>query len=159
VSNHQELSHVVLIPIPFSLCDMGGDCSHASCWVGEAGVGSSFIGFGVRGVLMLTRVLPVAVVGEVIAGAVGTERRHRSLPARVMAFFSLGMAFFSLGMAFFSLGTALFSEGSKEDVLELVTDGLAWSCAGGDPMPISGTSAVYEPNHFVKMLRDTVLKW
>ena len=129
MSNHQELSHVVLIPIPFSLCDMGVDCSHASCWVGEAGVGSSFIGFGGRGVLMLTRVLPVSVVGEVIAGAVGTERRHQSLPARVMAFFFIGMA--------------LFSEGSQEDVLELVTDGLAWSGAGGDPMPISGTSAVY----------------
>ena len=79
---------------------------------------------------VLTRVFPVSVVDEVIAGAGRTERRHRSLPARVMAYFSIGMA--------------LFSEGSYEDVLELMTDGLAWSCAGGDPMPIPSKSAIFQ---------------
>ena len=62
---------------------------------------------------LLTRVFPPEVVDEVIAAAGRTEQRHRSLPARVMAYFAVGMA--------------LHSEGSYEDVLGLLTDGLAWS--------------------------------
>jgi hypothetical protein len=52
---------------------------------------------------VLTPVFPPALVDEVIAEAGGTEQRHRVLPARVMAYFSIGMA--------------LYSEGSYEDVL------------------------------------------
>jgi len=42
-----------------------------------------------------------------------TEKRRRSLPARSMAYFAMGMA--------------LHSEGSYEDVLALISDGLAWA--------------------------------
>ncbi|WP_173401526.1 transposase domain-containing protein, partial [Arthrobacter sp. H5] len=62
---------------------------------------------------LLTRVFPAGVVDEVIAAAGRTEVRNRALPARVMAYFSIGMA--------------LHSEGSYEDVFEQLTDGLSWS--------------------------------
>ena len=62
---------------------------------------------------LLTRVFPPALVDEVIADAGRTEQRRRSLPARVVAYFAIGMA--------------LFSEGSYEDVFAQLTDGLSWS--------------------------------
>ena len=58
---------------------------------------------------VLTRVFPPALVDEVIAGAGRTEQRNRSLPARVMAYFAIGMA--------------MHSEGSYADVLSQLTDG------------------------------------
>ena len=71
---------------------------------------------------VLTRVFPPALVDEVIAEVGRTEQRHRSLPARVMAYFSIGMA--------------LYSEGSYEDVLAQLTDGLSWA---------SGWTEIYTP--------------
>ena len=71
---------------------------------------------------VLTRVFPPGLVDEVIAGAGRTEQRHRSLPARVMAYFSIGMA--------------LYSQGSYEDVLAQLTDGLSW---------VSGWQEEYRP--------------
>jgi hypothetical protein len=71
---------------------------------------------------VLTRVFPPDLVDEVIAAAGRTEQRHRSLPARVMAYFSIGMA--------------LYSEGSYEDVLAQLTDGLSW---------VSGWQETYSP--------------
>ncbi len=71
---------------------------------------------------VLTRVFPPELVDEVIAEVGRTEQRHRSLPARVMAYFSIGMA--------------LYSEGSYEDVLAQLTDGLSWA---------SGWSEMYSP--------------
>jgi hypothetical protein len=68
---------------------------------------------------VLTRVFPPWLVDEVIAASGRTEQRSRSLPARVMAYFSIGMA--------------LYSEGSYEDVLGQLTDGLAWASGGTDP--------------------------
>src|SRR3954447_12553265 len=70
---------------------------------------------------VLTRTFPPAVVDEVIADAGRTEQRHRSLPARTMAYFSIGMA--------------LHSEGAYEDVLAQLTDGLSLGVgmAGGVP--------------------------
>src|SRR5665647_3412819 len=62
---------------------------------------------------VLTRVFPPGLVDEVIAQVGRTEQRHRSLPARVMAYFSIGMA--------------LYSEGSYQDVLAQLTDGLSWA--------------------------------
>ena len=56
---------------------------------------------------------PPGLVDEVIAEAGRTQVRSRSLPARVMAYFAIGMA--------------LYSEGSYEDVLGQLTDGLAWA--------------------------------
>ncbi|WP_169516547.1 transposase domain-containing protein, partial [Gulosibacter molinativorax] len=60
---------------------------------------------------VLTRVFPPGVVDDVIAETGRTEQRHRSLPARVMAYFSIGMA--------------LYSEGSYEDIWSQLTDGLS----------------------------------
>jgi Insertion element 4 transposase N-terminal/Transposase DDE domain len=78
---------------------------------------------------VLTRTFPPGLVDEVIAGCGRTEQRHRSLPARVMAYFVVGMA--------------LHSEGSYEDVLGLLTDGLAWS-SGGDPVRLPSKSAIFQ---------------
>ena len=62
---------------------------------------------------VLTRAFPPDVVDEVIAEAGAKEQRHRSLPAWVMAYYSMGMA--------------LYADGSYVDVLSLLTDGLSWS--------------------------------
>ena len=74
----------------------------AACWTAEARVGSSFVGSGVGG-----------CVDGVIADAGAKEQRHRSLPAWVMAYYSMGMA--------------LYADGSYVDVLSLLTDGLSWA--------------------------------
>jgi hypothetical protein len=78
---------------------------------------------------VLTRTFPPALVDEVIAGVGRTEQRNRSLPARVMAYFSIGMA--------------LHSEGSYEDVLALLTDGLAW-VSGEEPVKLPSKSAIFQ---------------
>jgi Insertion element 4 transposase N-terminal/Transposase DDE domain len=62
---------------------------------------------------LLTKVFPAEVVDAVIAQCGRTEKRRRSLPARSMAYFAMGMA--------------LHSEGSYQDVLALISDGLAWA--------------------------------
>jgi hypothetical protein len=79
---------------------------------------------------LLTRVFPPGVVDEVIAQTGRKEQRHRSLPARVMAYFALGLA--------------LHSEGSYEDVLALMTDGLAWSLPGAEPVKLPSKSAIFQ---------------
>ena len=59
-----------------------------------------------------------------------TDReRNRSLPARSMAYFSIGMA--------------LHSEGSYEDVLALLTDGLSWT-SGEEPIVLPSKSAIFQ---------------
>jgi Insertion element 4 transposase N-terminal/Transposase DDE domain len=78
---------------------------------------------------VLTRVFPPGLVDEVIAGAGRRERRHRSLPARVMVYFSIGMA--------------LHSEGSYEDILGLLSDGLSW-VSGGEPVRLPTKSAIFQ---------------
>jgi len=80
---------------------------------------------------LLTRVFPAGVVDEVIAGCGRTEQRHRSLPARTVAYFALGMA--------------LHSEGSYEDVMGLLTDGLAWAEQGSSgPVKLPSKSAIFQ---------------
>jgi hypothetical protein len=79
---------------------------------------------------LLTRVFPPELVDEVIAESGRTEQRHRSLPARVMAYFAVGMA--------------LHSEGSYEDVLGLLTDGLAWSLPDAEPVRLPSKSAIFQ---------------
>ena len=78
---------------------------------------------------VLTRTFPPALVDEVIAEAGRTEQRHRSLPARVMAYFSIGMA--------------LHAEGAYEDVLALLTDGLSWS-SGAAPVVLPSKSGIFQ---------------
>jgi hypothetical protein len=62
---------------------------------------------------VLTKVFPPEVVDTVIAACGRTEQRRRSLPARSMAYFAMGMA--------------MHADGSYEDVLALISDGLSWS--------------------------------
>jgi len=77
---------------------------------------------------LLAKVFPGEVVDEVIAACGRTELRRRSLPARSMAYFAIGMA--------------LHSDGSYEDVLGLITDGLAWADRGDDERPLASKAAV-----------------
>ena len=79
---------------------------------------------------VLTRVFPPALVDEVIAGVGRTEQRHRSLPARVMAYFAIGMA--------------LYSEGSYEDVLAQLTDGLSWASGWTETFSPPSKSAIFQ---------------
>jgi hypothetical protein len=71
---------------------------------------------------LLTKVFPSGVVGPAIVDTGRTERRNRSLPARVTAYFAIGMV--------------LYSESSDDYVLAQLTDGLSWS---------SGWSEVWSP--------------
>jgi len=79
---------------------------------------------------VLTRVFPPDLVDEVIAEVGRTELRHRSLPARVMAYFSIGMA--------------LYSEGSYEDVLAQLTDGLSWASGWRESYRPPSKSAIFQ---------------
>ncbi len=79
---------------------------------------------------VLTRVFPPELVDEVIAQVGRTEQRHRSLPARVMAYFAIGMA--------------LYSEGSYEDVLSQLTDGLAWASGWQEQFTPPSKSAIFQ---------------
>jgi hypothetical protein len=79
---------------------------------------------------VLTRVFPADLVDEVIASTGRREQRHRSLPARVMAYFSIGMA--------------LYSEGSYEDVLAQLTDGLSWASGWQESYSPPSKSAIFQ---------------
>ncbi len=79
---------------------------------------------------VLTRVFPPELVDEVIASAGRTEQRHGSLPARVMAYFCIGMA--------------LYSEGSYEDVLSQLTDGLSWASGWQESHTPPSKSAIFQ---------------
>ena len=79
---------------------------------------------------VLTRVFPPGLVDEVIAEAGRTQVRHRALPARVMAYFAIGMA--------------LYSEGSYEDVLSQLTDGLSWVSGWDEEHRLPGKSAIFQ---------------
>ena len=77
---------------------------------------------------LLMGVFAPEVVDAVIGECGRTEQRRRSLPARSMAYFSIGMA--------------LHSEGSYEDVLALITDGLAWADRGEGPVRLANKAAI-----------------
>lgn len=79
---------------------------------------------------LLTRVFPPAVVDEVIAGVGRVQVRHRSLPARVMAYFAIGMA--------------LYADSSYEEVLSALTDGLSWSSGWSQEYPLPTKSAIFQ---------------
>ncbi|MGH8997726.1 MAG: IS4 family transposase [Acidimicrobiales bacterium] len=79
---------------------------------------------------LLTKVFPPDLVDEVIADVGRTEQRNRSLPARVMAYFAIGMA--------------LYAEGSYEDVLAQLTDGLSWSSGWEESWSPPSKSAIFQ---------------
>ena len=74
------------------------------------------------------KVFPAEVVDAVIAECGRTEQRRRSLPARSMAYFAMGMA--------------LHSEGSYEDVLALISDGIAWAHREEGSGRLAGKAAI-----------------
>lgn len=73
---------------------------------------------------------PQTLVDEVIEAAGRREQRSRSLPARVMAYFAIGMA--------------LHSEGSYEDVLSQVSDGLSWGSGWSKGYRVPSKSAIFQ---------------
>lgn len=79
------------------------------------------------GVLM--KVFPPEVVDAVIAECGRTEQRRRSLPARSMAYFAMGMA--------------MHSEGSYEDVLALISDGLSWADRSDGSARLASKPAIF----------------
>ena len=79
---------------------------------------------------VLTRVFPPGLVDEVIAAVGRTEQRNRVLPARVMAYFAVGMA--------------LYSDGSYEDVLAQLSDGLAWASGWREEFQAPSKSAIFQ---------------
>jgi len=79
---------------------------------------------------LLTRVFPPGVVDEVIAECGRTELRNRSLPARTMAYFAVGLA--------------LHSDSSYEDVLGLMTDGLSWAGSSSALVKLPSKSAIFQ---------------
>ena len=79
---------------------------------------------------VLTRVFPPELVDEVVAETGRTQQRHRALPARVMTYFAIGMA--------------LFSDGSYEDVLGQMTDGLSWASGWAEAYPMPSKSAIFQ---------------
>lgn len=79
---------------------------------------------------LLTKVFPPDLVDEVIATERRTEQRHRSLPARVVAYFAIAMA--------------LYNDGSYDDVLAQLTDGLSWSSGWQETFTLPSKSAVFQ---------------
>lgn len=79
---------------------------------------------------LLTRVFPAEVIDEVIAQAGRTEQRHRALPARVMAYFSIGMA--------------LYAQESYEDVFAALTDGLSWTSGWSQSWTMPSKSGIFQ---------------
>ncbi len=76
----------------------------------------------------MTRVFSPEVVDEVIAGCGRTEKRRRSLPARTVAYFAMGMA--------------LHSDGAYEDVLALICDWLARADRQDGPVRLANKAAI-----------------
>jgi hypothetical protein len=79
---------------------------------------------------LLTRVFPPDLVDEVIAAAGRTEQRRRALPARSMAYFAIGMG--------------LYSQGSYEDVMAQLTDGLSWSTGWDEVYVAPSKSGIFQ---------------
>lgn len=79
---------------------------------------------------VLTRVFPPEVVDEVIAECGRAEQRHRVLPARVMAYFAIALA--------------LDANGSYEEVMSQLTDGLAWSSGWAEEYAPPSKSAIFQ---------------
>ena len=79
---------------------------------------------------LLAQVFPPDLVDEVIAACGRTEKRNRSLSARTMAYFAMGLA--------------LHSEGSYRDVVGLMTDGLAWADPSAGSVKVPSASAIFQ---------------
>jgi hypothetical protein len=92
---------------------------------------------------VLTLVFSPDLVDEVIAGTGRAEQRHRALPARVMAYFAIGMA--------------PSAEGSSEDVLSQLADGLAWSSGWEESYRLPSKSAILQAGRRMVAVDGTCL--
>ena len=79
---------------------------------------------------LLARTFPPDVVDEVIALSGRTQLRVRSLPARVVAYFVIGMA--------------MFADGSYDDVFASLTDGLSWLSSWRESWKAPSGSAIFQ---------------
>ena len=79
---------------------------------------------------VLERVFSRAFVDGVIAECGRREQRVRALPARVVAYFCLGLA--------------LWSDGSYEDVLGMVSSGLLWADGEDGPAQMASKVALFK---------------
>jgi hypothetical protein len=77
---------------------------------------------------LLMKVFPPDVVDAVIAEGGRTQQRRRSLPAQAVAYFAMGMA--------------LFPDGSYEDVLALISDGIAWAYREDTAVHLANKAAI-----------------
>jgi hypothetical protein len=77
---------------------------------------------------LVAKVFPPEAVDAVVAECGRVEQRRRALPARSVAYFAIGMA--------------LHSDGSYEDVLALMTDGLAWAQRVEAPARLATKAAI-----------------
>ena len=73
---------------------------------------------------------PPELVDEVVAAAGRAERRHRLLPARVVVYYVLAMA--------------LFAEGSYEEVMRQLVEGLAWESGWRQAWEVPSKVAIYK---------------
>ena len=79
---------------------------------------------------VLEKAFSRALVDEVVEACGRKEQRVRALPARVMAYFCLGLA--------------LWSDGSYEDVLGMVSSGLVWAQGGDGPPQMASKVALFK---------------
>ena len=77
---------------------------------------------------LVAKVFPPEVVDAAVVECGRVEQRRRALPARSVAYFAMGMA--------------LHSDGSYEDVLALMTDGLAWAQRQEAPARLATKAAI-----------------
>ena len=77
---------------------------------------------------VLAKVFPPEVVDAAVSDCGRVEQRSRLLPARAVAYFAMGMA--------------LHADGSYEDVLACMTDGLAWAQRADVPARLATKAAI-----------------
>ncbi len=77
---------------------------------------------------VLAKVFPAEVIDAAVADCGRVEQRSRALPARAVAYFAMGMA--------------LHADGSYEDVLACMTDGLAWAQRSDTPVRLATKAAI-----------------
>jgi hypothetical protein len=77
---------------------------------------------------VLTRSYPPEMVDSVLADCGRTEQRKRLLPARVMVYYAMGLA--------------LFSEGSYEEVMRNLVEGLDWASGWRRPWRVPSQVAI-----------------
>ena len=77
---------------------------------------------------VLTRAYPAELVDRVLLQCGGVEQRQRLLPARVMVYYAMAMA--------------LFSEGSYEEVMRNLVEGLDWASGWRRPWTVPSRVAI-----------------